>query len=501
MSNEYAIERRLDFIQMNETTREALRSLAPLIEAELPVALDAFYKQIHAFPETKQLFGIDGHIARARAAIRQHWVKITSGKCDASYVASASALGKVHARFGLDPRWYIGGYALILEQLIRSLMKQDETTGWRAWIKSARASHKPDQIVALVKAVMLDIDFVVSAYSKCSEEERRETGSAKERIDQQFAVQSFGPTIQTLSQGDLTSRITEPLPPAYDELRANFNTALDHFEKAIELVMIAGSHIGQATTSLHAKSDERSRQSMQVNEYVSQSVAALNELAASMRQSNSRYVGARDAARHARIAVEFGGGTVARGMAALKTIKTSSAAISDAITAIDEIASQANSLALSASVEAARAGEAGRGFAVVANEIRLLSQRASEVTREGKSLIAHARTEIDDSIAAADDSGVTLAQIQSQIVKADASMQDIAPCVQEQAQCFAKIGAAMSLLSQQARKSAKNAELSAEDTRNIAREAATLVRMLNHFKVRRSKGTTPATATETRIAS
>ena len=27
MSNEYAIERRLDFIQMNETTREALRMI------------------------------------------------------------------------------------------------------------------------------------------------------------------------------------------------------------------------------------------------------------------------------------------------------------------------------------------------------------------------------------------------------------------------------------------------------------------------------------------
>ncbi|THK35801.1 hypothetical protein EHS39_23065 [Ensifer sp. MPMI2T] len=51
------------------------------------------------------------------------WGNIAEAKFNAEYGARVKAIGQVHARIGLDPRWYIGGYALIAEHLIGEVVK------------------------------------------------------------------------------------------------------------------------------------------------------------------------------------------------------------------------------------------------------------------------------------------------------------------------------------------------------------------------------------------
>ncbi len=54
---------------------------------------------------------------------------------------------------------------------------------------------------------------------------------------------------------------------------------------------------------------------------------------------------------------------------------------------INQISKQTNLLALNASIEAARAGEHGKGFAVVAQEIRNLSEKSSESSKDISSVV------------------------------------------------------------------------------------------------------------------
>ncbi|ABE58263.1 methyl-accepting chemotaxis protein [Chromohalobacter israelensis] len=75
----------------------------------------------------------------------------------------------------------------------------------------------------------------------------------------------------------------------------------------------------------------------------------------------------------------------------LATLEQRSADINAVIESIHDIAEQTNLLALNAAIEAARAGEHGRGFAVVSHEVRQLSIRTSQATRDITATIASLR--------------------------------------------------------------------------------------------------------------
>ncbi|NOT70804.1 MAG: hypothetical protein HOP09_05785 [Hyphomicrobium sp.] len=157
-----ALAERISFVGLDKQALELLRSNKTMIDVELDAALTKFYKIIATTPAVRPFFGDPTTVARAKAAQIRHWQAFTSGKLDETYITNVRRVGYTHARIGLEPRWYIGGYALLVEFLVKAIVKSKQPAGMLSAINTTDFANLGDTLVALVKAVFLDMDYSIS---------------------------------------------------------------------------------------------------------------------------------------------------------------------------------------------------------------------------------------------------------------------------------------------------------------------------------------------------
>ncbi|MFD0387036.1 protoglobin domain-containing protein [Tistrella bauzanensis] len=112
---------RLRFLGLDARTVADLALVRPVLEAEIEGLLDLFYKTLATFPPMRALIDKPGMVDHLKQAQKIHWTALVSGRFDADYAARAARIGNAHVRIGLEPRWYIGGYQLVLQKLLAAL--------------------------------------------------------------------------------------------------------------------------------------------------------------------------------------------------------------------------------------------------------------------------------------------------------------------------------------------------------------------------------------------
>ena len=303
-----------------------------------------------------------------------------------------------------------------------------------------------------------------------------------------LVVGSLGAGLERLVAGDLTCRLEQPLPAAYEKLRADFNAALERLQEAVRAVVGSTDGIRSGTGEISEATDALSRRTEQQAASLEETAAALDQVTATVRKTAEGAKQARDVVARTRSDAERSGTVVAEAVAAMGGIEGSSRRIANIIGVIDEIAFQTNLLALNAGVEAARAGDAGRGFAVVASEVRALAQRSADAAKEIKALISASGQQVEAGVKLVGETGEALARIMAQVVEAAGLVSEIAASAQEQATGLAEVNTAVNSMDQATQQNAAMVEESTAASRTLAGEAEELARLAARFRVDAGEG-------------
>jgi methyl-accepting chemotaxis protein len=352
VSSGYNEARKLNFLKIDEETRRSLEEFAPTLKGLLPAILDAFYAHLRNYPEMMKFFSSDSRVSHAKAAQLDHWITLFSGRFDKDYFASVRKIGLTHSRIGLEPQWYIGGYAFILTMLLDAATRQ-----YRSRLRPKAARVKLASLLrAINQAVMLDMDVAISVYI--------EENKATHDLQMEKLANSFRGSVLTIVD--------------------NVNGKADELAVTADTMSAAAEETNRQAIAVAAAAEQASQNVQTVS-------SAAEQLATSIREITVQVTRSSDLSTRA---VADG----ARTNELLTALSNAAQNIGAVVGLINDIATQTNLLALNATIEAARAGEAGKGFAVVANEVKQLATQTARATGEIKEQVTEMQTVTDGAV-------------------------------------------------------------------------------------------------------
>jgi methyl-accepting chemotaxis protein len=311
-------------------------------------------------------------------------------------------------------------------------------------------------------------------------------------------VQALAGSMKALASGDMTHDIDKPFIPSLEQLRQDFNAALEKLRSALGTVSHNARTIAASSNEVRSASDDLSKRTEQQAASVEETAAALEEITTTVSDSSRRAEEAGKLVARTRENAQRSGDVVRNAISAMGQIETSSREISNIIGVIDDIAFQTNLLALNAGVEAARAGEAGKGFAVVAQEVRELAQRSAKAAKEIKALINTSGEQVKSGVQLVGQTGSALQEIVAQVQEINTNVTAIVEGAKEQAVGLKEINIAVNTMDQGTQQNAAMVEETNAASHSLAAEADALFNLIGQFnlgdttRIVHSHGSTPA---------
>ena len=381
-----------------------------------------------------------------------------------------------------------------LEQVKLSVKKDQDELGPLA----QKSSESAISTVLFVSLVVLIAGIFLSLY--IARVIREPIGGEPKEIEQ---------LARKIASGDLTMQFTTTgketgIYAAMQDMVGTLKTVLGKISESSQQLNTSAAHLTTVTENATQGAESQMEYLQQTSQSMVEMSGTVQEIAESAQlasnsahQSNNESTTGKSVVAETRSSME---GLVTRihdVSLNLENLKQETNQVGCILDVIRGIAGQTNLLALNAAIEAARAGEHGRGFAVVADEVRSLASRTQESTEEIQLMISKLQSEsqrsvdsmllnIQDAESTAnktEEAGVALDSIAASVGTILDMNVKIASASEEQSMVAQQISNNVETVYKTAVGSAKGAEETLDNARELSSLANDLSNIMKQFKV------------------
>lgn len=150
-----SILNKMNMIHFTEKDMKLLKSIQPLVEANVDQLVESFYAIIMKVDNLRAIINNNTTVDRLKKTLRVHVIEMFDGNIDQSFIDKRLKIAHVHYVIGLKPAWYMGSFQNIHDTIADLVFKD---------IKDRRKLQSV--LSAVNKILSLEQQIVLEAYER-----------------------------------------------------------------------------------------------------------------------------------------------------------------------------------------------------------------------------------------------------------------------------------------------------------------------------------------------